>query len=75
MRFERQLTRPIVYEDVQLDAGLRLDFLVEDWVVVEVEAVDKSFPVHKAQVLTYLQLSGSGSDCWSTLTRRQSKME
>jgi len=48
----------VVYDSVRLDAGLRLDLVVENQVVVELKAVEALLPVHKAQVLTYLKLSG-----------------
>jgi GxxExxY protein len=56
--FEHQLVMPIKYKDHEIDSGLRLDFLVEDSVVVEIKAVDCLVPVHTAQLLTYLKLSG-----------------
>ena len=49
---------PIVYDEVKLDAGYRLDLLVNDCVIVEVKAVEKLHPVHDAQLLTYLRLTG-----------------
>lgn len=49
---------PVVYDGVRIDAGMRLDFLVEDLIVVELKAVEELLPVHKAQVLTYLKISG-----------------
>jgi GxxExxY protein len=55
---ERQVVVPVVYDNLRLDAGLRLDLLVENRVVVELKAVEVLLPVHKAQVLTYLKLSG-----------------
>ena len=55
---KRQVSLPVCYDGVRLDAGLRLDLLVEDSVVAELKAVDKLLPVHKAQVITYLKLSG-----------------
>ena len=58
LRVDRQLSVPIVYDDIRLDSGLRLDLLVAESVVVELKAVDKVLPVHEAQVLTYLKLSG-----------------
>ncbi len=57
LRLERQLVLPVRYESVQLDAGLRLDLLVEQCVIVELKAVERILPVHKAQVLTYLKLT------------------
>ncbi len=58
LKAERQVLLPVVYDNLRLDAGLRLDLLVEDRVVVELKAVETLLPVHKAQVLTYLKLSG-----------------
>jgi GxxExxY protein len=58
LKAERQVMLPIIYDHQRLDAGLRLDFLVENQVVVELEAVEALLPIHKAQVLTYLKLSG-----------------
>jgi GxxExxY protein len=49
LKVERQKTIPLIYRGVQLDCGYRLDFLVEDKVVVEVKAVDKLEPIHEAQ--------------------------
>ncbi len=54
--FKRQKPLPIVYKGVNLDCGYRLDFLVDNLVIVELKSVDKLHPVHKAQVITYLQL-------------------
>ncbi len=56
--FERQKPVPVVYKGVQLDCGFRLDLLVGDLVVVELKAVDALMPIHQAQVLTYLKLTG-----------------
>ncbi len=53
-----QVPLPVVYYGVKLDAGYRIDLLVEDLVVVEVKSVDAISPVHHAQVITYLKLSG-----------------
>jgi len=55
---ERQVEVPVVYEGVKLDAGLRLDLLVDKRVIVEVKAVEKMIPVFDAQLLTYLKLTG-----------------
>jgi GxxExxY protein len=57
-RVRRQIELPIVYDGVTLDAGYRLDLLVEEAIVVEVKSVDALTRVHDAQVLTYLRLSG-----------------
>ena len=52
-----QVALPVRYEDVQVDAGYRIDLLVEDSVIVELKSVDKIAPIHEAQLLTYLKLS------------------
>lgn len=58
VRFRRQVVIPIKYGDIVLDAGYRLDLLVENLVVVELKSVDKLTAVHKAQLLSYLRLGG-----------------
>lgn len=55
--FEKQNAMPLFYEDVKLDCGYRLDFLVEKKVVVEIKSVEKISDLHLAQVITYLKLS------------------
>jgi GxxExxY protein len=55
---EHQVALPVIYDRITLDAGLRLDLIVEQCVIVELKSVDKLLPVHTAQVLTYLKLSG-----------------
>ena len=60
IRFERQKPMPVVYKDVKLECGYRLDFLVADLVVVELKAVENIAPIHEAFVLTYMRLSGCG---------------
>lgn len=51
-----QQALPLVYKDVKLDAGYRIDLLVENKVIVEVKSVDALADIHMAQVLTYLKL-------------------
>ncbi|MFC1524301.1 GxxExxY protein [Thermodesulfobacteriota bacterium] len=58
MRVERQKSLPVCYEEIELDCGYRLDLLIEDKVVVELKAIEKLLPIHSAQLLTYLKLSG-----------------
>lgn len=53
-----QVSLPITYGTVRLDGALRLDLVVEDSVIVEVKAVETMLPVHEAQLLAYLKLSG-----------------
>ncbi|PTN09910.1 GxxExxY protein [Mangrovibacterium marinum] len=55
---QKQKALPLVYKDVKLDAGYRIDLLVENKVVVEIKSVEALSDVHIAQVLTYLKLSG-----------------
>lgn len=54
--FERQVPLPLCYRGIAVDCGYRLDLIVEGLVVIEVKAVEKVLPIHKAQVLTYLKL-------------------
>ena len=54
----RQVAMPIIYKAVKLDAGYRLDLLVESTVIVEIKAIDQLLPIHQAQLTTYLRLSG-----------------
>jgi GxxExxY protein len=58
LRVKTQVSQPIEYDGVKLDAGLRLDMVVADCVVVELKSVDRLAPVHQAQLLSYLRLSG-----------------
>ena len=58
LSFERQLQLPVVYEGLRLEAGFRLDLVVAGCVIVELKHVEKVLPVHKAQLLTYLKLTG-----------------
>lgn len=55
---KRQVALPIVYEGVTLDAGYRLDIVVDDSIILEIKAVDLLSRLHEAQILTYLRLSG-----------------
>ncbi|RUA23933.1 MAG: GxxExxY protein [Bacteroidetes bacterium] len=57
LKVEKQKALPLVYHDVKLDAGYRLDLLVENRVIVEIKSVEALNDVHIAQVLTYLKLS------------------
>jgi len=53
-----QLALPVMYDGVKLDAGYRIDLLVDDKVVVELKSVDKLTSLHQAQIMSYLKLSG-----------------
>lgn len=56
-KVERQKPLPIIYDEIELDAGYRIDLLVEDCVIVELKAVIEMIPLYKAQLMTYLKLS------------------
>ena len=53
----RQIALPVVYDEVKLDAGYRIDLIVNNTVIIEIKSVDCLAPVHTAQVLTYLKLA------------------
>lgn len=57
LHVEQQKELPVVYRDVRLNVGYRLDLLVENCVIVELKAVDHTTPLHEAQLLSYLKLS------------------
>lgn len=57
LRVQSQALLPVEYDGALVDAGYRLDLLVEDMVIVELKAVEKLAPIHEAQLLTYLKLS------------------
>jgi GxxExxY protein len=54
---EQQKPLPIVYKEVRLDCGYRLDLVVEGEIIVEIKAVEKLLPIHEAQLLSYLRIS------------------
>jgi GxxExxY protein len=56
LKFEKQLPLPVVYKDVKLDCGYRMDIVVENLVILEIKAVEKLIPVHEAQLLSYLKI-------------------
>lgn len=58
LAIERQKALPVTYRGVHVDCGYRIDLLVEGLVVVELKAVEKLDPIHEAQLLSYLKLSG-----------------
>ena len=55
---DAQIGLPVVYDSVKLDVGYRIDLLVENLVIVELKSVDALAPIHEAQLLSYLKLSG-----------------
>jgi GxxExxY protein len=58
LKVEQQKPLPVIYKNIQLDIGYRLDLLVEDKVVIEVKAIEQLAQIHQAQLLSYLKLSG-----------------
>ena len=56
--FETHVSLPVIYEDLKLNAGLRLDMLVANRLIVELKSVEKLLPIHESQLITYLKLSG-----------------
>jgi len=58
LAFRRQMAVPVVYKSVRLDCGCRLDIVVQDQVILELETVERLMPIHEAQMLTYMKLSG-----------------
>jgi GxxExxY protein len=58
--FRRQVAVPVLYKSMRLDCGYRLDMVIEDRVIVELKTVERLLPIHTAQLLTYMKLSGIG---------------
>lgn len=58
LSFRRQIDLPIGYKGIHLDCGYRLDIIVENSVLVELKSIEQILPIHHAQLLTYLRLSG-----------------
>lgn len=56
--FERQVPLPVQYKGVKLDCGYRLDLVVEDVLIIEIKCLEHVLPVHEAQLLTYLKMTG-----------------
>ena len=55
---ERQVALPVIYKSVRLDYGYRLDLIVEKRLILELKTVERLMPIHEAQVITYLKLTG-----------------
>ena len=56
--FRREVDLPVVFKGVCLECGYRMDFVIDEQIVVEIKAVEALAPIHEAQLLTYLRLSG-----------------
>lgn len=58
LKVHSQVELPVLYENIRIDVGYRCDLVVEDTVIVELKSLEKVLPVHRAQLLSYLRLSG-----------------
>jgi GxxExxY protein len=58
LAFKRQAALPVIYKSVRLDCGYRLDIVIKDRVILELKTVERLLPIHEAQMLTYMKLSG-----------------
>jgi len=58
LKVKTQVALPVIYDGLRLDAGYRIDVLVEDAVIVELKSIESLHPIHEAQVISYLKLSG-----------------
>lgn len=61
LRFERQVALPLRYKQVALECGYRMDFVIEGELILELKAVEHLLPIHVAQVISYLRLTGIGA--------------
>jgi GxxExxY protein len=58
LAFERQVSVPIAYKGIRLDCGYRLDILIPGYLIIEIKATERLLPIHQAQLITYLRLTG-----------------
>ena len=58
LKVERQKPVPVVFKDIKLECGYRIDILVENDTIIELKSIDQLTPIHEAQLLTYMKLSG-----------------
>ena len=57
LKLERQKAVPVIYKDIKLDCGYRIDLLVENSVIIELKSIEAIAPVHEAQILTYMRFA------------------
>ena len=57
LEVKTQVVLPVIYDDIKMDIGYRLDLLVDDKVIVELKSVEKILPIHEAQLISYLKIS------------------
>ena len=55
---QRQKALPVIYNEIKLEEGYRIDLLIENSIILELKSIDEIAPIHKAQLMTYLKLSG-----------------
>lgn len=58
LQFQRQVVVPVVYDNITFDEGFRLDVLVEELVICELKAIQQLAPIHEAQLMSYMKLTG-----------------
>ena len=58
LKVQTEVPLPVQYENIKIDAGFRADMIIEDLVIIENKTVDKIAPIHEAQLLTYLKMTG-----------------
>jgi len=58
LKVDRQIPQPVHYDDIVIDVGYRIDLLIDDLIIIELKAVEQVLPIHHAQLMTYLKLSG-----------------
>ena len=56
LNFQLEVNCPIIYKEIQISCGFRIDLLVEDKIIIELKSIDKIIPIHEAQLLTYMKL-------------------
>jgi len=57
LKIDRQVAVPVIYKDIKLECGYRVDILVENLVVIELKSIEAFAPVHEAQILTYMKFA------------------
>lgn len=57
LKIDRQVAVPVIYKDIKLECGYRIDILVENLVVIELKSIEAFAPVHEAQILTYMKFA------------------
>jgi GxxExxY protein len=61
LKAARQVPIPVIYKEIHLECGYRIDLLVEDMVILELKTVERFSPVHEAQILTYMKFAGKST--------------